>query len=185
MGKLIYSALASLDGYVADRNGNFDWAAPSEEVHAFVNDLVRHVGTHLYGRRTYEVLVPWEDMPLEGHPDVVRDFAGIWRGADKIVYSRTLKEPRSARTRIERDFDPDEVRDMQTNGDLSIGGPELAGLAIRAGLVDEFHLFLNPVVVGGGTSAFPRDVRWDLELLDDRRFGGGVVHLHYRPRSVS
>ena len=182
MGKLIYSALASLDGYVADRNGNFDWAAPSEEVHAFVNDLVRHVGTHLYGRRTYEVLVPWEDMALEGTPDVIRDFAGIWRASDKVVYSRTLKVPSSARTRIERSFDPEAVRRMKETADLAIGGPELAGQAIAAGLVDECHMFLNPVVVGGGSPAFTVDGQWDLELVDEHRFENGVVHAHHRTR---
>ena len=160
MGKLIYSAIASLDGYVADRNGNFDWAAPSEEVHAFVNDLVRHVGTHLYGRRTYEVLVPWEDMALEGTPDVIRDFAGIWRASDKVVYSRTLKVPSSARTRIERSFDPEAVRRMKETADLAIGGPELAG----------------------GTPAFTVDGQWDLELVDEHRFENGVLHAHFRTR---
>jgi dihydrofolate reductase len=184
MAKLIYAAITSLDEYVADVNGRFDWAAPDEEIHAFVNDLLRPMGTHLYGRRMYDVMAAWEDMPLEGEPDVIRDFAGIWRAADKIVYSRTLPEPRSARTRIEREFDPDAVRRMKESAehDLSVGGSELARLAIRANLVDEFHLFLNPVVVGGGRAALPDEVRWDLELLDERRFGNGVVYLRYRTR---
>jgi dihydrofolate reductase len=187
MARLTYTAIASLDGYVADASGSFDWAFPSEEVHAFFNELDRPTGTYLLGRRMYDVLVAWEDLPLEGEPEAIRDFAAIWRGVDKIVYSRTLTEPRSARTRIEREFDPDVVRQMKesANRDLSVGGPELAGLAIRAGLVDEFHLFVNPVVVGGGTSAFPSGVRWDLELLDERRFGNGVVYLRHRTRSVS
>jgi dihydrofolate reductase len=185
MPKLIYVPIASLDGYVADAEGNFDWAAPDDDVHAFVNDLTRSAGTMLLGRRTYDVLVPWEDMPLEGQPEVIRDFAGIWRARDKIVYSRTLEGPRTAKTRIEREFDPDAVQRMKESTDLGIGGPELAGQAIRAGLVDELHLFLNPVVVGGGTSALPRDVRWDLELMEERRFGNGVVYVRYRTRSVS
>jgi dihydrofolate reductase len=180
MGKLIYVPIASLDGYVADADGNFDWAAPSEDVHAFVNDLTRSAGTMLLGRRTYDVLVAWEDMPLEGQPDVIRDFAGIWRATDKVVYSTTLEAPRTARTRIEREFDPDAVRRLKESTNLGIGGPELAGQAIRAGLVDELHLFLNPVVVGGGTRALPNDERWDLELIDERRFANGVVYLGYR-----
>jgi dihydrofolate reductase len=182
VAKLIYVPIASLDGYVADAEGNFDWAAPADDVHALVNDLTRSAGTMLLGRRTYDVLVPWDDMPLEGQPDVIRDFAGIWRSADKIVYSRTLEAPRTERTRIEREFDPDAVRRMRESIDLNIGGPELAGQAIRAGLVDELHLFLNPVVVGGGTGALPNDVRWDLELLDERRFASGAVYLGYRAR---
>jgi dihydrofolate reductase len=182
MGKLIYVPIASLDGFVADADGNFDWAAPSEEVHAFVNDLTRSAGTMLLGRRTYDVLVPWEDMQLEGQPDVIRDFAGIWRALDKIVYSRTLETPKTEKTRIEREFDPEAVRSLKESTDLGIGGPELAGQAIRAGLVDELHLFLNPVVVGGGTRALPNDERWDLELIDERRFANGVVYLRYQQR---
>jgi dihydrofolate reductase len=181
---LVYSAICSLDGYVADADGNFDWAAPDDEVHSFVNDLVRPIGIHLYGRRMYDVLVAWEDMPVEGQPEVVRDFASIWRAADKIVFSRTLAEVRSARTRIQREFSPDEVRGLKASAehDLAIGGPNLAGQAISAGLVDECHLFLNPVVVGGGTPALPSGVRWDLELVDERRFNNGVVHVEYRAR---
>jgi dihydrofolate reductase len=182
MGDLIYAAIASLDGYVADADGNFDWAAPDEEVHAFVNDLERGIGTHLFGRRMYEVLVAWETMPVEGEPPVIRDYAEIWRAADKVVYSSTLEEPSSARTRIERTFDPEAVRRMKASAerDLGIGGPHLAAEALRAGLVDELHLFVAPAVVGGGTRWLPDDVRLDLELLDQRRFRNGTVYLRYR-----
>ena len=182
MAKLIYSALTSLDGYVADANGNFDWAEPDEEVHTSVNDLERQVGTYLYGRRMYEVLVAWETMDLADQAPFIRDYAEIWRGSDKIVYSTTLQAVSSARTRIERDFDPEAVRQMKASAgrDISVGGPHLAARAIEAGLVDEFHLFLTPIVVGGGTRALPDDARVELELLDERRFGNGVVHLHYR-----
>lgn len=183
MARLIYSAIASLDGYVADREGNFDWAAPDEEVHAFVNGLERSIGTYLYGRRMYEVMVYWETA--HGAADlspVAREYADIWKAADKIVYSRTLKSAGSARTRIEPRFDPEAVRRMKTSlqRDISVGGTELAGQASKAGLVDEIHLFLVPFVVGDGTAALPSDVRLKLELLDESRFAGGVVHLHYR-----
>jgi dihydrofolate reductase len=185
MAKLIYSALTSLDGYVADEDGNFDWAAPDEEVHAFVNDLSRPVGTFLLGRRMYEVLVAWETMDLAGEPPVIRDFAGIWRSADKLVYSRTLERAASARTRIERDFDPEAVRRLKAAAgrDLSVGGPHLAAGAFKAGLVDECHLFLAPIVVGGGTRSLPDEVRLELELLDERRFGNGTVYLDYRAKT--
>jgi dihydrofolate reductase len=185
MAKLIYSALTSLDGYVADEAGNFDWAAPDEEVHAFVNDLERPVGAYLYGRRMYETMVAWETMPaLAGQSPVVQDFAALWRAADKIVYSRTLTTVASARTRIERAFDPDAVRRMKASAgrDLSVGGPALAAHAIKAGLVDECRLFVAPIVVGGGTPALPKNVRLPLDLLDERRFGNGVVYLRYRAR---
>jgi dihydrofolate reductase len=180
MAKLLYSAIASLDGYTADADGNFDWAAPGDEVHVFVNDLERPVGTYLYGRRMYEMMVPWETMTDER--PVMRDFAEIWRGADKIVYSRTLESASSARTRIEREFDPEAVRAVKASAerDLTVGGAELAGVALRAGVVDEVQLFLNPVVVGGGKRALPDGVRVGLELLDERRFGSGVVYLRYR-----
>lgn len=182
MARLIYSAIASLDGYVADEQGNFDRLAPDEELHAFVNDLERTVGTHLYGRRMYEVMVAWETMETAGEPDVMRDFAEIWWAADKIVYSRTLKSVASERTRIEREFEPETVRQMKatTVRDISIGGPELAGQALAAGLVDECHLFLAPLSMGGGTRALPNGVQLRLELLDERRFASGVVQLHYR-----
>ena len=186
MAKLIYSAITSLDGYVADEDGNFDWAAPDEEVHSFVNDLERPIGTYLYGRRIYEVMAYWETaLTLPDQPPVVEDFAGLWQAADKIVYSKTLETTSSARTRIERDFDPDAVRQLKAAAgrDLSVGGPELAAQAIRAGLVDEYHLFLTPIVVGGGKQALPDDVRLKLELLDERRFRNGVVHLHYRTQT--
>jgi len=185
MAKLIYSALTSLDGYVADEDGNFDWAKPSEEVHLFVNDLERSVGTHLYGRRMYEVMVYWESGDaLADQPPVIRDYAKIWRAADKIVYSKTLAEVSSARTRIEQDFDIDAVRQLKATADrdIGVGGADLAGQAIRAGLVDELHLFLAPVLVGGGKRSLPDDLRLELELLDERRFANGVVHLHYRTR---
>src|SRR4051812_10749557 len=179
MAKLIYSAICSLDGYVADERGKWDWSIPDHAVHAVVNDIERPVGTHIYGRRMYDVLVAWET--IESDDPVIRDFAEIWRGADKIVYSRTLEAPSSARTRIEREFDPEAVRELKASAesDISIGGPELAGQAIRAGLVDELHLFVSPVVVGAGTPSLPAGVRVQLELLDERRFGNGVVHLHY------
>jgi dihydrofolate reductase len=182
VAKLIYSAIASLDGYVADEDGKFDWSMPDEQVHAFVNDLERPVGTYLYGRRMYDVMVAWETMDLAGQPPVMRDFAELWREADKIVYSRTLQAAASARTRIERDFDPDAVRRLkaQAERDIGVGGPGLAGQAIRAGLVDEYHLLLSPVIVGGGTRSLPEGLRMGLELLDERRFGNGVVYLHYR-----
>jgi dihydrofolate reductase len=182
MAKLIYSAITSLDGYVADEDGNFDWAAPDEEVHTFVNDVERSVGTYLFGRRMYEVMVAWETMPLGDQPPVVRDFAEIWRAADKVVYSKTLQTVSSARTRTERDFDAEAVRRMKVTArrDISVGGPNLAAQAIEAGLVDECHLYFTPIVVGGGTRSLPNDVRVKLELLDERRFGNGVVHLHYR-----
>jgi dihydrofolate reductase len=183
MAKLIYVAIASLDGYIADADGRFDWSMPSEEVHAFVNDLDRTAGTHLYGRRLYEVLVAWETMDTGPDQDpITRDFAQIWQAADKIVYSRTLASVASARTRIEREFDPEAVRRMKAEAerDLSIGGAELAGQAIRAGLVDDCHLLLSPIVVGGGQPALPDGVRWELELVDERPFANGVVHLHYR-----
>ena len=182
MARLIYSAIASLDGYIADADGNFDWAAPDAEVHAFVNDLERPIGTYLYGRRMYETMVAWETMPTDDdQPPVSRDYAQIWRAADKIVYSRTLPALSSARTRLERDFDVDAVRQLKASADndISVGGPGLAAAAIAAGLVDELHLFLTPVVVGGGTAALPDGVRVELELLDEHRFAGGVVHLHY------
>jgi dihydrofolate reductase len=183
MARLIYAAIMSLDGYVADEDGKFDWAEPDEEVHTFVNDLLRPVGTYLYGRRLYEVMVAWETLTDE-RPSM-RDFADIWRGADKIVYSRRLETASSARTRIERVFDPDAVRQMKAaaDRDITVGGPDLAAQAFRAGLLDEIQLFLAPIVVGGGTRALPSDVRLKLELLDERRFAGGMVYLRYRSRT--
>ncbi len=183
MGKLIYSAIKSLDGYVADEDGNFDWAAPDDEVHSLVNELERPVGTYLYGRRMYEVMVYWETAhTLADQPPVLQDFAKIWQAADKVVYSKTLETVSSARTRIERDFDPETVRQMkaQAGRDITVGGPDLATQAIKAGLVDEYHLFLAPIVAGGGKPSLPGNVRLKLELLDERRFGNSVVYLHYR-----
>jgi dihydrofolate reductase len=183
MAKLIYTAITSLDGYVADEDGNFDWCAPDEEVHAFVNELQRTVGTQLLGRRMYDVLAVWES--IDTGPEqarVIRDYAELWRATDKVVYSRTLASVSTARTRLERDFEPEAVRALKAGADrdLAVGGPALAGEALRAGLVDEVHLFLSPVVVGGGTRALPDGLRLDLALLDERRFGNGVVHLGYR-----
>jgi dihydrofolate reductase len=186
MAKLIYSAISSLDGYVADEEGNFDWAVPDEEVHAFINDLDRPLGTYLYGRRMYETMVGWEtDHTLAEQSPVMRDFAQIWQAAEKIVYSRTLEAVSTARTRIERDFEPDAVRQMKASAqqDMIVGGADLAAHAFRAGLVDECHLFVSPIVVGGGKQSLPDDVRLKLDLLDERRFGNGVVHLHYRTRT--
>jgi dihydrofolate reductase len=186
VANLIYSTITSLDGYVADEDGNFDWAAPDEEVHTFVNDLERKVGTYLYGRRMYEVMRYWETAhAVTDLPPVEQDYARIWRAADKVVYSRTLETVSSARTRIERSFDPEAVRQMkaQAERDISVGGPDLAAQAFRAGLVDECHLFVTPVVVGGGKRSLPGNVRLELELLDERTFEGGVVHLHYSIRT--
>jgi dihydrofolate reductase len=181
-GKLIYSAICSLDLFHEDESGDFSWSAPDEEVHAAVNELSRRVGTFLLGRRMYEVLAVWDDdETIEGEPEVAHEFARIWRDADKVVYSRELKEPKTARTTIEREFDPEAVRAMKESADrdLSVAGPGLAAQALEAGLVDEVHLILNPIVVGGGVPVFPSGVRFELELLDERRFGNGVVHLHH------
>ena len=182
MARLIYSAIASLDGYIADDDGNFDWAAPDEEVHAFVNELERPVGTYLYGRRMYEMMTYWETAEASDASPVEQEFAEIWRAADKVVYSTTLDAVSSARTRIERAFDPETIRQMkaQAERDIGVGGSDLAGQAIKAGLVDEYQLFLTPIVVGGGKQAIPDDVRVELELREVRRFTGGTVYLNYR-----
>ncbi len=183
MGQLIYGAITSLDGYIADADGSFDWAEPDEEVHAFVNDLQRPIGTYLYGRRMFDVMVAWETLDATADPSpVIRDYAGIWRAADKIVYSASLDTVTSTRTRIERRFDLDDVRRMKATlaHDLAVGGPTIAGKAFKAGLVDEIQLFVAPVVVGGGTHTLPDDVRLTLELVGERRFGNGMIHLHYR-----
>ncbi|HEU0246118.1 MAG TPA: dihydrofolate reductase family protein [Gaiellaceae bacterium] len=185
MAKLTYTAITSLDGYIEDGDGRFDWAAPDEEVHTFVNDLERPVGTHLYGRRLYETMVYWERPPDPARQSrALQDFAEIWQRADKIVYSRTLETLSSARTRIEREFDPEAVRQLKATADtdLTVGGAELAGRAIAAGLVDEYNLFLVPVLVGGGKPSLPDGVRVGLELLNERRFRNGTVYLHYRTR---
>jgi dihydrofolate reductase len=181
MAKLIYAANTSLDGFVADEAGNWDWSRPDEEVHTAINDLTRSLGTHLYGRRMYEVLVAWETMDTTDQPPHIQDYAQIWRAADKVVYSKSLEAASSARTRIERDFDPEAVRQMKADADrdLAVAGPTLAAEAMRAGLVDELQLFVSPVIVGGGKQALPDDLRLPLELLDERRFGNGAVHLRY------
>jgi dihydrofolate reductase len=183
LAKLIYSVIASLDGYIADEEGDFSWAEPDEEVHRFVNDLERPVGTYLFGRRMYDVMAYWETVDTRtDRPAFEREFAEIWQAADKVVYSKTLETVSSARTRIEREFDPETVRELKAGADrdLAIGGPGLAAQAIRAGLVDEWHLFLAPAVVGGGLKALPDGVRVQLDLLDERRFGNGTVFLRYR-----
>lgn len=186
MAALIYSAIASLDGYTADESGNFDWAAPDEEVHTFVNDLERVAGTYLYGRGMYETMVYWETAHTQaGQSWAALDFAQLWQAADKIVYSRTLKAVSSARTRIEHTFDPDAVRQLKARAErtITVGGPGLAAQAIAAGLVDEYHLFIVPIMVGGGTQVLPTGVRLALELRDQRRFGSGTVYLRYRVRN--
>jgi len=182
VAKVIYAMIASLDGYVADERGEFGWAAPDEEVHAFANELERSVGTCLYGRRMYETMVAWETMDTRDEPPVVRDFAEIWRAADKVVYSRTLETVTSARTRLESSFEPDAVRQLKraADRDISMGGPELAAQALTAGLVDELHALLVPVVVGGGSRFLPDGLELRLELLDQRRFGNGTAYLRYR-----
>ena len=184
MAKLIYHQTQSLDGYTADEKGNIDWSEPSEEVHRFVNDLVRSVGTFLFGRRMSETMSYWEaafDDPT--YPDYVRDFAEIYKAADKIVYSSTLSDISTARTRLEKSFDPDAVRAMKAKAqrDLSIGGPTLAAHAIEAGVVDELSMFVAPVVLGGGTKFLPENVKLELRLLDEKRFENGTVYLRYAP----
>jgi len=183
MAKLTYTAITSLDGFIEDEAGRFDWAMPDPEVHAFVNDLERPVGTHLYGRRMYETMAVWQTVGLEADatPPEELDFAKVWRAADKVVYSRTLDAVSTPRTRLERTFDPEAVRRLKdaADHDLSISGPALAREAFAAGLVDEVHLFVFPVVVGGGKPGLPRGVRVELALLDERRFGNGVVHTRY------
>jgi dihydrofolate reductase len=187
VGNLIYSAIASLDGYIEDADGRFDWAAPSDEVHTFVNELERPIGIYLYGRRMYETMVFWEDPPeLAERPTAVQDFAQIWQAADKIVYSKTLETVRSARTRIEREFDADAVRELKATatGDLTVGGAVLAARAIAAGLVDQYQFFVVPILVGGGKRALPNNrLRLNLELMEERRFRNGTVYLHYRTAS--
>ena len=182
VSQLFYAAIMSLDGYVNDADGNFDWSVPDEDEHAFINGLERNIGTYLYGRRLYETMKVWETM--YGQTDltrVARDFANLWHVADKVVYSRTLKQADTAKTRIEPSFEPDAIRTLkaEADADLSVGGAELAGQALAAGLVDQVHLFLAPMIIGSGTRALPDAVRTRLELLDQRRFDNGVVHLHY------
>ncbi|HVA08432.1 MAG TPA: dihydrofolate reductase family protein [Acidimicrobiales bacterium] len=183
MGNLIYTAITSLDGFTEDEDGHFDWATPDEEVHAFVNELERPIGTYLYGRRMYETMVFWEKAATgDNQSPIFRDYAEIWRGAEKIVFSRTLGTASSARTRIEGRFDTEMIRQTKSSAksDLSIGGAEFAALAFRANLIDECPLFLNPIVVGGGKRALPSKVRTRLAFLHEERVRNGVVHLHYR-----
>jgi dihydrofolate reductase len=186
MAKLIYAAISSLDGYVADAEGKFDWSAPDQEVHRFVNDLERPIGTHLYGRRMYEVMRYWETAPTgNDEPSAEQEYAKIWQTADKIVYSKSLERASTGKTRIEREFDPEAIQQFKAAAarDISVSGPTLAAQALKLGLVDECHLFLSPIVVGGGNPALPDNVRLVFELLDERRFSNGVVHLHYRVKA--
>ena len=186
MAKLLYLMNASLDGYIADEDGKFDWGAPGEEYYAFINDLLRPVGTYLYGRRLYELMAVWETDPaVAAQSPGAGEFAQIWQAADKVVYSRTLQGASTTRTRIEPDFDPQAVRQLKAAAgrDLTVGGPDLGAHAITAGLVDEYHLFVWPVVVGGGKPLLPNRVRLQLELLDERRFGNGAVYLRYRTQT--
>ena len=182
MAQLIYSAIMSLDGYTADRNGDFTWSAPDEEIHGFINDLERDVGTYLLGRRMYDVMSVWETMDTRDEPPVIQDYARIWQGADKVVYSTTLDTPGTPKTRLKRHFDPEMVQDLKRDSgrNISIGGPTLAAHALKAGLVDECRLYVNPVVVGGGLRFLPDGLEARLELLEERRFGNGVVYLRYR-----
>jgi dihydrofolate reductase len=186
MAKLIYAAISSLDGYVADAEGKFEWSAPDHEVHRFVNDLERPIGTHLYGRRMYEVMRYWETAPTgNDEPSAEQEYATIWQTADKIVYSKSLERASTGKTRIEREFDPEAIQQLKAAAarDISVSGPTLAAQALKLGLVDECHLFLSPIVVGGGNPALPDNVRLVFELLDERRFSNGVVHLHYRVKA--
>lgn len=186
LAKLIYIANTSLDGYIEDIHGVFGWTEPSEEVLGFITDLVRPAGTQLYGRRMYETMAVWETDPtLAAQSDLMADFAGVWQAAEKVVYSRTLGSVMTARTRIEPHFDPDGLRALKTSAssDLTIGGPTITAHALHAGLVDECHLFVYPVVVGDGKAAFPEDAHISLELLDEHRFANGVVYLRYRTQT--
>ncbi len=185
MAQLIFSAICSLDGYIEDREGSFDWAAPDEEIHRFANDLERSAGTHLYGRRMYETMMVWETDPdLAADSPITQDYAEIWQAANKIVYSRTLAAASTRRTRIERDFDPEAIRQLKQTAqkDILIGGPGLAAHAFRAGLIDECQLLITPIIVGGGKACLPDHVRLELELLEERRFGSGTLYLRYRIR---
>ena len=188
MAHLIYSAISSLDGYIEDMDGKFDWAAPDEEVHGFINNLERTASTYLYGRRMYETMLVWETDPtLAADSPLTQDFAQIWQAADKIVYSKTLASASTRKTQIERTFDPQSIRQLKeaVEQDILIGGPELAAHAFRAGLIDECQLFLTPIIVGGGKKFLPDNVRIELELLEERRFGNGTVFLRYRTRHAS
>ncbi|MEO8540627.1 MAG: dihydrofolate reductase family protein [bacterium] len=183
MGKLIYSVIASLDGYIADSEGNFDWAAPDEEVHAFENELARNIGTYLFGRRMYEVMAAWQTMDVSGEPEVMREYAQLWRASDKVVFSTTLPATWTEKTTLERSFDAAAVRALVSGStrDVGIGGPGLAASAIKAGLVDEFSAVFVPYIAGGGTQWLPQEFSQKLELVDERRFAGGAVYVCYRP----
>ena len=186
MAKLIYITNVSLDGYIEDAQGGFDWTEPDDDLFRFITDLIRPVGSYLYGRRLYETMAVWETDPaLAAGSELNTDFANVWKAADKVVYSTTLDAVSTARTRLERNFDPASVRDMKgaATSDLAVGGANLAAQAFQAGLVDECQLLIRPVIVGGGKPALPSDVRVDLELLDERHVGGGVVYLRYRVTS--
>jgi dihydrofolate reductase len=186
MAKLIYSAITSLDGYVADEDGKFDWSMPDAEVMRFLNEIERPVGTYLYGRGMYEVMAGWETASTrENRSPTLQDFTQLWQAADKVVYSRTLGTTSTTKTRLERDFDVEAIRKLKADSEreIAVGGPELAGQAIKAGLVDELQLFFVPVLVGGGTRSLPDDVRLNLDLLDEHRFGSGAIYLHYRALS--
>lgn len=182
MAKLVYSGIMSLDGYIVDASGDFEWAAPDEELHAFVNDLERDIGTYLYGRRMYEVMSFWQTMDPANQPAVMRDYAQIWVAADKIVFSRTLDVAPTPKTKLVDTFDPAAIAALKASAkrDISIGGPTIAAAAIAAGLVDDFQVFRHPVVIGGGTPYFPSGVRFELELADERAFASGVTYAHYR-----
>jgi len=189
MGKLIYLMTTSLDGYAADKNGNFDWAVPSEEVHAFVNDQLRNVGTILMGRKLYETMKVWDDIPTEGTSGpmdgpspAMNDYAKIWRDAKKVVYSTTLQEVAIANATIERSFDPHAIQKLvaESDKDFDIGGPHLAAEAIKAGIIDEYHQIIAPIVIGNGTAWLPKDVELKFELSGVRKFENGFVHLQYR-----
>lgn len=183
MARLIYTVITSLDGYASDEQGGLVWDTPDEEVVGFISALERPIGTYLYGRRMYETMVVWEGLPPDGQTPTMRDYATLWRAATKVVYSRTLREASSARTRIEREFHPEAVRRLKETAahDISVGGAQLAGQAMRAGLVDEYRLFVTPVLVGGGQRTLPAKVRLGLKLLEGRTFGNGVAYLRYRP----
>ena len=186
MSKLIYIANVTLDGYIEDSQGRFDWTAPSDDVFAFITDLVRPTGTYLYGRRLYETMAVWETDPaLAAQSELMSAFARVWQAANKVVYSTTLHAVSTAKTQLERDFDPDAIRDLKAAAanDLTVGGANLAAHAFRAGLVDECQFLIGPVFVGAGKSSLPRDTRADLELLDERRFSNGVVYVRYRVAS--
>lgn len=185
MGKLIYAINTSLDGFTEDATGSFDWSVPDEDVHEYYNDMMRGVGTQLLGRRMYETMAVWETEPAFAEESAVQaDFADAWQDSDKLVYSTTLSDPVTKRTRIVAAFEAGEVRALKeaSSADLLVGGPGLAADALRAGVVDELRLVLAPVAVGAGKPAFPTDLRLELELVDERRFGNGAVHVAYRVR---